>query len=193
MRHVLFVFLVVAAILIATQAGAAPPAPGPSPAAPAPSPSPTLVLVPKGTLIIVQTTRSYKSYGASSGTKVTYEVAQDAIVNGYLIAQAGDSAEGQILNAHEGTTNWFTGEHKGANLRVSVDKLYNFCGDTIEIDFARSEFRNKEGLFGGKQDVEISKGQKYQVPTQRAQRICATQTSATPAPIPSDALEGDKT
>ena len=150
------------------------------------------MLVPKGTLIVVTVRRSYKSYGASTGTKITYDVEQDVIVNGFVIAKAGDVAEGEILNAHEASTNWFTGEHKGANLRVSVDKVFNFCGDTLDTDFARSEFRNKEGLFGGNADVEISKGQMYQVPTERPQKVCAEKTNEVPAPIPTDALEGDK-
>lgn len=164
----------------------------PAAATPSPSPAPATVLVPKGTLIVVAVRRSYKSYGASTGTKLTYDVIQDVIVNGFVIAKEGDVAEGEILNAHEGKTNWLTGETEGANLRISVDKVFNFCGDTIVIDFARSEFRNKQGLFGGKKDVEISKGQKYQVPTERPQKVCAEVTTATPMPVPSDALLGDK-
>jgi hypothetical protein len=156
------------------------------------SPGTEAALVPKGTLVVVAVRRSYKSYGASTGTKITYDVTQDVIVNGYVVVREGDVAEGEILNAHEGKSNIWTGENEGANLRISVDKIFNYCGDTIEVDFARSEFRNKQGVFGGKKDVEISKGQKYQVPTERPQKVCAARTNASPNPIPSDALEGDK-
>jgi hypothetical protein len=161
-------------------------------AAAAPNVAATSVLVPKGTIIVVETRRSYKSYGASSGTKITYDVSADVVVGGVLIARAGDAAEGQILNAHEGKSNYWTGEQEGANLRISVDKIYNYCGDVIETDFARSEYRARQGIFGSKKDVEISKGQKYQVPTQRAQKVCGEATSQDTAPIPSDALQGDK-
>jgi len=90
----------------------------------------TAMLVPKGTMIVVAIRRSYKSYGLSTGTKVTYELVQDVIVDGHLIAKAGDVAEGQILNAHEGKSTLFAQE--GANLRVSVDKLFTYCSDSIE-------------------------------------------------------------
>jgi hypothetical protein len=149
-------------------------------------------LIPKGTLIVVAVRRSYKSYGASTGTKITYNVSQDVIVDGYLIAKQDDTAEGEILNAHEGTSNPWTGTTEGANLRISVDKVFTYCGDTIEMDFARSEFRNRQGLFGSKKDVEISKGQQYQVPTERSQKVCGTKTTAEPQPIPSGALAGDQ-
>jgi len=159
-------------------------------AAQSPEPTTSTVLVPKGTIIVVATRRSYKSYGASTGTKVTYEVSQDVIIDGHLIAKAGDPAVGEILNAHEGKSSLFTSE--AANLRLSVDKVFNFCGDTIEIDFARSEYRRRQGAFGEKKDVEVSKGQLYQAPTMRPQKVCGTKTSAVPLPIPSNALVGDK-
>ena len=165
-----------------------------------PSPQPSVTpaattettVVPGGTLIVVATRRGYKSYGESTGTKVTYDVVQDVVVNGHIIVKAGDVGEGQVLNAREGSTNFWTGETKGANLRISLDKVYNFCGDTIEIDFARTEFRNRQGLFGSKKDVEVSKGQLYKAPTERTQKICSERTEATPAPVPVNALEGDK-
>jgi hypothetical protein len=40
--------------------------------------------------------------------------------------------------------------------------------------------------------VEIIKGQLYQAPTERAQRVCATKTAEVPQPMPSDALKGDQ-
>jgi hypothetical protein len=165
--------------------------------APSPTPNATsavtneITVVPAGTMIVVTTRRSYKSYGASTGTKVTYSVLQDAIINGHIFAKAGDVGEGQVLNAREGSENFWTGQTEGANLRISLDKIYNFCGDTIEMDFARTEFRNREGFFGGKKDVEISKGQVYKAPTERTQKVCSEKSDATPAPIPTSALEND--
>ena len=154
------------------------------------SASPAAALVPKGTIVVVATRRSYKSYGASTGTKVTYDVVQDVIVNGFVVVREGDSAEGETLNAHEGKDTLF--EHSGGNLRLSVDKVFTYCGDSLEMDFARSEFRNRSGMLGGKKDVEVSKGQRYAAPTERAQKVCGMKTTATPLPIPSDALQGDK-
>ena len=150
----------------------------------------TQVLVPAGTLIVVSTKHGYTSYGASSGTKVLYEVAQDVVVNGYLIARAGDAAEGEILNSHQGVHNLI--ESQAANLRVSLDKIFTYCGDTLDMDFQRSEFRQRQGFLGSHKDVEIIKGQKYQAPTERAVRVCGTKTDEIQPAIPADALKGDQ-
>jgi len=189
MRRLAFPFAVFAFSIVLSLA---PPVARPAIGEPvsADSASPAMVLVPKGTVVVVATRRSYKSYGASTGTKVSYDVVQDVIVNGFVVAREGDSAEGQTLNAHEGKDTLF--EHSGGNLRLSVDKVFTYCGDTLEMDFARSEFRNREGMFGGKKDVEVSKGQRYAAPTERAQKVCGSKTTASPLPIPSDALPGDK-
>ncbi len=165
------------------------PSPSPVPASPAPM---ATVLLPRGTLFVVATRRSYKSYGAQAGTKVTYEVAQDIVVNGYVVAKAGDAAEGQILNAREGKPGSFFSAREGANLRLSVDNVFSFCGDTLAMDFARSEYRRKQGLFGGKVDLEVSKGQKYLVPSDRVQKVCGEKTDEPSPPVPDDALLGDK-
>ncbi|MGZ3563785.1 MAG: hypothetical protein ACXVAS_18420, partial [Vulcanimicrobiaceae bacterium] len=128
------------------------------------APAATQVVVPQGTILIVATKHGYNSYGASAGTKVMYELSQDLVVNGYLVAKAGDAAEGSVLNAQQGKNSFF--EMQAANLRVSIDKIYTYCGDTLDIDFVRSEFRQRQGVFGSHKDVEIIKGQKYQAPTE---------------------------
>lgn len=158
--------------------------------APSASPPTEQVLVPRGTVVVVKTTHGINSYGEETGAKVVYEVVQDVIVNGYLVAQAGDVAEGVIQNAQAGQDDPFS--PRAANLRVSVDTIYNFCGDKIDADFVRSEYRRRQGAFGSHKDVEIIKGQMYQVPTERPQRVCAVRTTAMPLPIPSSALPGDK-
>lgn len=172
------------------QAQAAPtaqPSLAPSPSA---SSAPEQVLVPGGTLVVVKTRHGINSYGEETGAKLTYEVVQDVIVSGHVVAKAGDVAEGVIQNAEEGKNDLFT--QRAANLRVSVDTIYNFCGDKIDTDFVRSEFRQRQGLFGSHKDVEIIKGQMYQVPTEHPQKVCAERTNETPLPIPSNALAGDK-
>lgn len=69
------------------------------------SPSPSAaeqILVPRGTIIVVKTEHGLNSYGQEAGAKVVYEVVQDAIVDGYLIAQGRDIAEGLVQNSQEG-------------------------------------------------------------------------------------------
>jgi hypothetical protein len=177
-------FALLACCCFSQQAGAQTPAPSPSIASNA-----SVTLVPRGTLIVVQTTRGTNSYGSETGSKLTYILTQDVIVDGHIVAKAGDVAEGAIQNAEAGRDDYFT--QKAANLRVSVDRVYNFCGDTIETDFMRSEYRRRQGVFGSHKDVEVIKGQLYQVPTERPQRVCSEPSTEAPPPIPSDALVGD--
>ena len=76
--------LLVTLFALAPQAGfAVENAPSPTPSATSAVTTETTV-VPAGTVIVVTTRRSYKSYGASTGTKVTYSVLQDAIINGHV-------------------------------------------------------------------------------------------------------------
>jgi hypothetical protein len=170
----------------AAAPAAAPPAQGQFPAPPSAG---TQVLVPRGTLVVVTTNRGTNSYGDQTGSKLTFTLVQDVIVNGYVIAKAGDVAEGAISNSEAGRDDFFT--QKAANLRISVDRVYNFCGDTLSTDFTRSEYRRRQGTMGSHKDVEIAKGQMYQVPTERPQRVCAEATTAHPLPIPTEALLGD--
>ena len=186
--------IVLAAVLFGGSAAAALPK-NPAPASipstpPLAAASTSQILVPAGTTIVVATKHGYTSYGASSGTKVLYEVTQDVVVDGYLVAKAGDAAEGSILNAHQGVNNLISVE--AANLRVSVEKVFTYCGDTLDMDFQRSEFRQRQGFLGSHKDVEIIKGQKYQVPTERAARVCGTKTDEQAAAVPGDALKSDQ-
>lgn len=107
---------------------------------------------------------------------------QDAIVDGRVVAKSGDTADGQVEEGQNGESG------KAANLRVSVDDVYNFCGDTVHVEFDRTESRKNQGVFGSKKDVRIGKGQRYVAVTDRPQRVCTEATTATPAPIPAEAL-----
>ncbi len=147
------------------------------------------VLIPKQTVIVVQTTQGYNSYSAKTGAKMRYEVSQDVIVDGHVVAKAGDAAQGAVQDGQAGESpGLFGGGYKAANLRVSVDEVYNFCGDTIHVDFDRSEYRRRQGTFGENKDVQIIKGQKYAAASDRVQKACGEPTTQTPLPVPSDAL-----
>jgi len=146
------------------------------------------VFVPKGTIIVVQTLQGLSSYAAHPGEKIHYVVTSDVILNGYMIAQAGDTAEGEVQEAHEGKNNAWTGERSAGDLRVSVDKVFNFCADSIETVFDRVEYRRSQGVFGSNADVQIIKGQKYAAIVGHPQKVCGSKTNATPAPISSDVI-----
>lgn len=147
------------------------------------------ILIPRETIVVVETLQGYNSYGAQTGEKLRYQVAQDVIVNGYVIAKAGDTAYGAVQGAQAGRMGGYYGiGYKAADLRVSVDEVYNFCGDTMHVDFDRSEYRRRQGLFGSNADVQVTKGQKYAAVTDRVQKVCGEITTEAPLPIPSDAL-----
>lgn len=152
------------------------------------APKTVTVFVPKGTLALVRTTRAYNSYSAKTGEKIEYELVNDLVVNGYVVAKSGDSAEGMVQEGQAGETGFYGIGQKAANLRVSVDAIYSFCGDTIHTDFDRSEFRQRQGFLGSNKDVQIVKGQLYVPIINRPQKVCGEPTTATPAPIPSSAI-----
>lgn len=184
---------IVAPLLLSAYGASAQSMPGPSasPVVGAPQGT-TTVFVPKDTVVVVATAEAINSYAASPREPITYTVAQDVIVNGNLIAKAGDEADGQVLEAQQGKTGFYGVGYKAADLRISVDAIHNFCGDTIKMHFIRSEYRRRQGLFGSNKDVQIIEGQKYITTTAFPQKVCGQPTTETSTPVPSDALEGDK-
>lgn len=165
--------------------------PSASPSA-AEAPQTTAVFVPKGTVVVVATAEAINSYAASPREPISYTVAQDVVVDGYLIAKAGDEADGQVLEAQQGKTGFYGVGYKAADLRVSAEAVHNFCGDTIKLHFIRSEYRRRQGLFGSEKDIQIINGQKYTALTAYPQKICGQATTEAAPPIPADALAGDK-
>jgi hypothetical protein len=95
----------------------------------------------------------------------SYSVHYSYIIgHGFIVAKAGDVAEGEVQDAKAGRDDFWS--YKAANLRVSVDRVFNFCGDEIEIDFMRSEYRRRQGILSSHKDVldslkhqlDVSKG-----------------------------------
>lgn len=147
------------------------------------------IFVPKDTIIVVTTLEGLSSYAAHTGEKIQYVVTQDVVVAGYVVAKAGDAAEGLVLESQAGESDsGFGFGYKAANLRVSVDSVFNFCGDTIAMTFDRTEYRRRQGLFDSNKDVQVIKGQKYGSLVSRPQKICGVPTTETPAPIPADTI-----
>lgn len=151
------------------------------------------VFVPRGTIVVVALDNQVSSYSAASREPLSYTVVQDVIVAGHVVAKAGDEATGIVLEAQQGNEGGPYGiGWKAANLRVNVERVNNFCGDSITTRFVRSEYRRRQGLFGSHQDLEIIKGQKYIVQTAHSQRVCGEATTASPSPVPADALGPDQ-
>lgn len=177
--------------ILVPHGGAPRVASSPPPAVGAPQGTET-VFVPKGTPVVVSTAEAINSYAASPREPISYTVVQDVVVNGHVIAKAGDEADGQVLESQQGKSGFYGIGYKAADLRISADAVHNFCGDTIKLHFIRSEYRRRQGLFGSQKDVQIIDGQKYVAMTAFPQRICGQPTTEAEPPIPNDALPGDK-
>lgn len=150
------------------------------------------VVVPRGTIIVVAMDHLVNSYSAASREPLSYTVTQDVVLNGHVVAKSGDEGTGIVLEAQQGNQGGPYGiGWKAANLRVDVEAVHNFCGDTIPMEFIRSEYRRRQGLFGSHQDLEIVKGQKYLATVARTTKVCGETTNESPLTPPSDALPPD--
>ncbi|HYL27909.1 MAG TPA: hypothetical protein VEW74_08745, partial [Candidatus Nitrosotalea sp.] len=78
--------------------------------------------------------------------KVKFEVTQDAIVNGYVIAKAGDLVEGEYTNQTNITKRVFS-MNESQEVALDVDDAINFCGDTIHLEFERTFVGGARGGF----------------------------------------------
>ncbi len=172
-------------------AAGGPPAPG-GPAAPAmppvatsiPTPAgppaPSVVVVPRGLIIPVATAETYDSSAVQTGEKIRYVILGDVIVNGFVVAHDHDPAEGVVQTAQAGDSGVLGIGRKSANLTVSVDAAYTFCGDTLHLSFDRNQSANQ----ASNRNVQIPSGQMYVAVTDRVQKVCGVPTTATPGPLP---------
>jgi len=191
--NVAVTLLLVSALGSGAMAQTPSPAPSSTPMAAVGAPqNVTTVFVPKGTAVIVETGEGLSSYAASSREPITYALDQDVVINGYVVAKSGDEAQGQVLESQQGKAGFYGVGRKGGDLRISVDSVNNFCGDTLKVHFIRTEFRQRQGLLGSNKDVQVIKGQKYIATVAYPQKICGQATTEAAPPIPAGALDGDK-
>lgn len=172
------------------------------------------VTVPAGTPVIVMTTAEMLSNKVHANDAAEYVLASDVIVNGRVVARAGDSAAGIVKDARAGSaTATKVGRGLGriagglvgvsalggviggaagssldkyANLRLTVDSVKTFCGDTLRVDFDRSEYHPAEK--DARTPVKVVKGQRYVALVGTQQTVCGVATTDAPAPVPDDAL-----
>lgn len=164
----------------------------PSPPPVTGAPQTTTVFIPKGTVIVVETTEGLSSYAAAPREPITYQVAQDVVVNGYIVAKTGDNATGMILESEQGKSGFYGVGYKAADLRVDAEVVNNFCGDALKIHFVRSEYRRRQGFMGSNKDITIAKDQMYAATVAFPQKICGTPTTETSPAIPPNALPSDQ-
>jgi hypothetical protein len=182
---------VLLAIVFSLTVASAPP--------PSASPSSPTVFIPRGTVVYVTVTKDIRVGGAGTNSevhKVKFEVTQDDILSGYVIAKAGDLVEGEYSNQTNITKRVFS-TNESQEVALDVDDVVNFCGDTIHLQFERTFVGGARGGFMSfgihAHDAVFAKGSILKVETDRPERnICAEATTATPAPVPSPLVVSDE-
>jgi hypothetical protein len=167
-----------------------------APIAPA---SPPTITIPRGTVMYVTVTKDIRVGGAGTNSevhKVKFEVTQDIILNGFVIAKAGDLAEGEYTNQSNVTKRVFS-TNESQEVALDVDDIVNFCGDTIHTQFERTFVGGARGGFMSfgvhAHDAVFAKGSVLKAQTDRPQKgICSEATTATPGPVPSPLVVSDE-
>ncbi|HEY2473740.1 MAG TPA: hypothetical protein VGI19_02970 [Candidatus Cybelea sp.] len=158
----------------------------------------TQTTIARGTVIPILVTKDIR-IGANGSTpeehKVKLAVAGDVIVDGYVIAKAGDLAEGHYDTQSNQTKGTFTTK-VSQELILDIDDVVNFCGDTIHTQFERTfvgGVRSGFLSFGvHSHDAVFSRGSVLEASTDRFEKsVCAQATSATPPPLPRDVIKPD--
>jgi len=166
----------------------------PEPSGP-PPPNTTSIFVPRGVVVPVTVTKDVRVGGLNSTAtqpaqqsgKVRFAVTQDVVVDGYVIAKAGDLVEGHYDSATNVTHRTFS---TNASLEVilALDDAVNFCGDTLHLNFERTFVGGTRSGFLSfgvhAHDAVFSKGLILRANTDRGEKsVCAS-----PAGEPAKAL-----
>jgi hypothetical protein len=149
--------------------------------------------------MFVTVTKDIRVGGAGTNSevhKVKFEVTQDIILKGHVIAKAGDLAEGEYTNQNNITKRVFS-TNESQEVALDVDDIVNFCGDTIHVEFERTFVGGARGGFMSfgihAHDAVFAKGSIVKAQTDRPQKnICAEATTATPGPVPSPLIVSDE-
>jgi hypothetical protein len=168
------------------------------PAAPSAEPANTSVSVARHTIIPVLIVKDVRVGGAGDAREAkTFkaDVAQDIIVNGYIIAKKGDLAEGHFTTEKNVTKRVFSAD-VSQEVSLDIDDVVNFCGDTIHMDFERTFVGGVRGGFmslgAHAHDAVFTKGAILKARSDRLEKsVCAEKTTLAPLPLPSDMIVPD--
>jgi hypothetical protein len=151
--------------------------------------------IPRGVVVPILVTREVRV--GANGTvqeehKVKFAVDQEVVVDGYVIAKAGDLAEGHYDTSANQTKRQFETE-TSQELELDIDDIVNFCGDTIYVQFERTFVGGtRSGFlsFGVHQhDAVFAKGAVLEAATDRVQKhICAEPAIGPPPPLPKNII-----
>ncbi len=88
-----------------------------------------------------------------------FDVLDPVIVDGVTVIEKGDVGVGTIQDGGHGL------------LRISVDHVYNFCGDTIDMLFSFSA-ADRRRVWSGKAPSQIHHGTVFNAETLHVQKVC---------------------
>ncbi len=192
---ILFAALALAGALAAAAEAQEPPAPPPQPA-----PNTTSIFVPRGVVVPVTVTKDVRVGGANAATaqqsgKVRFAVTQDVVVDGYIIAKAGDLVEGHYDSATNVTHRTFS-TNASQEVILSLDDAVNFCGDTLHLNFERTFVGGTRSGFLSfgvhAHDAVFSKGLILRADTDRGEKsVCAAAATEPAKALPADMVLPD--
>jgi hypothetical protein len=180
----------------AARAQSIPPSSSPPVAAsPEPTQNANSLTIPRGVVVPILVTRDVRV--GANGTvqeehKVKFAVDQDVVVDGYVIAKAGDVAEGHYDTSTNQTKRQFETE-TSQELELDIDDIVNFCGDTIYVQFERTFVGGTRSGFLSfgvhEHDAVFAKGAVLEASTDRVQRhICVEPATAPAPPLPKNII-----
>jgi hypothetical protein len=118
-------------------------------------------IVPRGTPIRVSISEELDGYRDLAGAKIHFTVLEAVYADGKMIVDKGDVGEGVIQVGGHGP------------LKISVDKVYTYCGDTLDmlLDYSAPDRRR---ALAPNAPSQIHKGTEFRPVTLRLQRVCNT-------------------
>lgn len=134
-----------------------------APASPLPTPSVVAgqIVVPRGTLIRVKIDEELDGYRNLAGSKLHFTVLESVKIGGSDVVQKGDIGIGIIQDGGHGI------------LKISVDKIYTFCGDALDMNFEFTAPDRRRAFARGALS-QIHKNTEFEPVTLRLQRVCAS-------------------
>jgi hypothetical protein len=167
-------------------------------ARPQPTDTEYAMTIPRGVTVPILVTRDVR-VGANGAVqeehKVKFAVDQDVVVDGYVIAKAGDLAEGHYDTSTNQTKRQFENE-TSQELELDIDDVVNFCGDTIYVAFERTFVGGTRSGFLSfgvhEHDAVFAKGAVLEASTDRVQRhVCAEPAAVAAPPLPKNIIAPD--
>lgn len=158
----------------------------------------TTISVPRGVVVPILVTKDIRvgAFGSTAEAHtVKLAVAQDVIVDGYVIAKAGDLAEGHFATQTNQTKRTFETQ-VSQELTLDIDDVVNFCGDTVHMQFERTFVGGVRsgflsfGVHG--HDAVFGRGSVLKASTDRFEKsVCAEATTAQSPPLPRNIVPPD--